>query len=181
MHHSVMLAQNMPAIICASRTYLIHVTCAVYLTVAPRTTAKSHFTVAFLHVRVCICVQVYIMCRKRQSEDWKLLESFALGLAGGDPSGLTRSKLLFDRVNLPAVINEMAVQTVLNNMDRCTKNFYMYRNPKDEEWLRLPWDMDGSFGQDNGLGGKPGWHMLKAGEWHHIFSQEVPCQQCVNT
>lgn len=32
------------------------------------------------------------------------------------------------------VINNMAAQTVVNNMDRCTKNFFMYNNPKTQEW-----------------------------------------------
>lgn len=88
--------------------------------------------------------------------DWSTLASLARGLAGGDGGGLSRSALLAERLDLPEVINEMAVQAVLNNMDRCTKNFFMYLNPRSEEWLRLPWDLDGAFGQDNGLGGKPG-------------------------
>ena len=32
------------------------------------------------------------------------------------------------------VINEMAAQTLVLNMDRCTKNFYVYRNPDTKQW-----------------------------------------------
>jgi spore coat protein CotH len=39
-------------------------------------------------------------------------------------------------LNIPAVINEAAIQTLLNNMDRCTKNFYVYYNPETAEWMR---------------------------------------------
>ncbi len=127
---------------------------------------------------------------------------------------MRRSKYLFDALNIPAVINEMAVQTLLANMDRCTKNFYIYQHPQTLEWFRynatldrlmcslqlmrvgctddaargllqsarmgmhmaisttwhisevpelvvplpcrIPWDIETSMGQDNGLGGQPG-------------------------
>ena len=47
-----------------------------------------------------------------------------------------RTSYLYDHLNLPAVINEMAVNTLLGNMDRCTKNFYVYYNPDTDEWSR---------------------------------------------
>jgi hypothetical protein len=43
---------------------------------------------------------------------------------------------LFDNLNIPAVISEAAVQTLLANMDRCTKNFNVYYNPDTAEWIR---------------------------------------------
>jgi hypothetical protein len=49
---------------------------------------------------------------------------------------LIRTSFLYDSLNLPAVINEAAVQTLLANMDRCTKNFYMYLNMDTNEWFR---------------------------------------------
>ena len=33
-------------------------------------------------------------------------------------------------------MNDMAAQTLLNNLDRCTKNFFMYRHPYTAEWYR---------------------------------------------
>ncbi|GLC41440.1 hypothetical protein PLESTM_001196100 [Pleodorina starrii] len=104
--------------------------------------------------------------RQREDNDWSLLANFSKGLAGGGP--VPRSKYIFDYVNLPQVINNMAAQTIINNMDRCTKNFFMYLNPDTDEWYMLPWDMDGSFGQDNGLGGKPGpnYCVLACEQWN---------------
>ena len=36
--------------------------------------------------------------------------------------------------NAMQVINEMAAQTLVLNMDRCTKNFYVYREPGTQRW-----------------------------------------------
>lgn len=66
---------------------------------------------------------------------------------------LSRSAYLFDRLNLPQVINHMAAQTVILNQDRCTKNFYVYREPGTKRWSILPWDVESGFGIDRGLNG----------------------------
>ena len=52
-----------------------------------------------------------------EKDDFKLLAALAQGLAGGGP--VPRSRFVFDALLLPEVINEMAAQAVLNNMDRC--------------------------------------------------------------
>lgn len=102
----------------------------------------------------------------QRSADWQLLADFTRGLAGGGP--VPRSRYVFDALNLPQAINEMAAQTLLNNMDRCTKNFFVYRHPDTGEWWRLPWDLDGAFGQDNMLGGQPGsnYCVLACEQWN---------------
>jgi hypothetical protein len=33
------------------------------------------------------------------------------------------------------IINLLAAQVVINNQDRCTKNFYMYLNPDANRWI----------------------------------------------
>ncbi|KAL4445750.1 hypothetical protein ABPG77_008949 [Micractinium sp. CCAP 211/92] len=86
--------------------------------------------------------------------DGQALLDFARGLAGGAP-GMPRSKYLFDAVNLPQVINHMAAQTLVLNQDRCTKNFYIYRDPASGQWSMFPWDVESGFGIDRGLGGQP--------------------------
>ena len=50
------------------------------------------------------------------------------------------------------VINEMAMQTVMLNIDRCTKNFVTYLNPDSLQWTRFPWDLESAFGIDRPLG-----------------------------
>ncbi|MCP4194447.1 MAG: tandem-95 repeat protein [Planctomycetaceae bacterium] len=56
-----------------------------------------------------------------------------------------RSSYIFDHVNLPEVINNMAGNTILTNHDRLTKNYYIYRDATTEEWWQFPWDMDQAF------------------------------------
>lgn len=47
-----------------------------------------------------------------------------------------RTSFLFDFTNIPSIVNEAAIQTLLNNMDRCPKNFDMYYNPDMAEWIK---------------------------------------------
>ncbi|KAH7617481.1 hypothetical protein NADE_007259 [Nannochloris sp. 'desiccata'] len=75
------------------------------------------------------------------------------GLAGG--GSLPRSNYIFEWINLPKTINYMAAMTLMLNQDRCTKNYEIYLDPGFEQWSMLPWDVEGSFGIDRGLGGQP--------------------------
>lgn len=49
----------------------------------------------------------------------------------------------------------MAVNSMILNQDRCTKNYYLYLNPKDLRWTIFPWDMEGGFGISHLLGEPP--------------------------
>jgi spore coat protein CotH len=55
------------------------------------------------------------------------------------------ARLLLDALDVPAVINEMAAQTLVLSIDRCTKNYYVHRDRKTLEWSRIPWDLEDSF------------------------------------
>eukprot|EP01026_Neomeris_dumetosa_P052580 TRINITY_DN465_c1_g1_i1.p1 TRINITY_DN465_c1_g1~~TRINITY_DN465_c1_g1_i1.p1 ORF type:complete len:660 (+),score=77.06 TRINITY_DN465_c1_g1_i1:186-2165(+) len=79
--------------------------------------------------------------------------NFTQGLAGGGPG--SRAEYVMDHVNLPQVVNEMAVQTMLLNQDRCTKNFYILYDVETQEWHRIPWDMESAFGISSGYQGIP--------------------------
>ncbi|MEM7396459.1 MAG: CotH kinase family protein, partial [Verrucomicrobiota bacterium] len=49
--------------------------------------------------------------------------AFVEGINGGD-----RFDYIKDHVNLPALVNSMAGQSILRNHDRLTKNYYLYRD-----------------------------------------------------
>ncbi|KAF5838031.1 coth protein-domain-containing protein [Dunaliella salina] len=102
----------------------------------------------------------------RSSSEWAGLADLTKGLAGGGET--RRSQYVMENLALPSIINEMAAQAVILNMDRCTKNFFMYLNPKTEQWHRIPWDLDGSLGQSNGLGGVTGnqYCVLACEQWN---------------
>lgn len=89
----------------------------------------------------------------KSDDTFKELTDLTRGLAGGICQ--SRSSYIYDNVDLPKVVNYMAAMTVLLNQDRCTKNFYVYKDPKTEQWSLLPWDVEASFGSDRGLGGRP--------------------------
>jgi hypothetical protein len=61
-------------------------------------------------------------------------------------AGVDRSTYLFDVINLPEVINDMAGNVIMPNHDRLTKNYYMHLDVNGNgEWSRFPWDMDQAF------------------------------------
>ncbi|GMH43574.1 hypothetical protein BSKO_11496 [Bryopsis sp. KO-2023] len=74
-------------------------------------------------------------------------------LGGG--GALSRSDFIYEYLNLPEIINYMAVSSLLLNQDRCTKNFYTYMDPVTQRWSVFPWDLEASMGISNGLNGKP--------------------------
>merc|ERR1719421_1260112 len=85
------------------------------------------------------------------------LKAFTLGIngQGRQVPANSRERYLFEHVNLPQVVNEMAVQTLVLNQDRCTKNFIMYNDPETDTWSRLPWDFESTFGISHDLGNQP--------------------------
>lgn len=59
-----------------------------------------------------------------------------------------RARYLFDHVDIPQVINYLAVATILHDRDHGDNNYYMYRDTRGTgEWMVLPWDKDMTFGR----------------------------------
>ncbi len=79
----------------------------------------------------------------RKEEPYDDLRALTAGLGNG--SKVDRAYYVLDHVNLPAMVNEMAGQSIIRNADRLTKNYYVYRDPQTDLWQRIPWDMDGAF------------------------------------
>ncbi|CAG9462414.1 unnamed protein product [Pedinophyceae sp. YPF-701] len=104
--------------------------------------------------------------RRDSAGDFAALKDLTLGLAGRGPG--TRSQYVFDHVDLFATVSEMAVQSMLLNQDRCTKNFYSYYNAWTRRWMRIPWDLESSLGISSGLGGAPApdYCVLACDQWN---------------
>lgn len=69
-------------------------------------------------------------------------------------TGTDQRDFLFDHVDLPAVINYIAVTNLLHNNDHIAKNYYVYRDVQtDDEWWFIPWDLDLTQGRNYTLGG----------------------------
>ena len=71
------------------------------------------------------------------------------------PNAALRRNFLLDNVDIPAMLNYMAVQILLHNNDHLSKNYYIYRDSGGtDRWTMLPWDLDLTFGknfQDEGV------------------------------
>ncbi|MCE9615436.1 MAG: lamin tail domain-containing protein [Lentisphaerae bacterium] len=71
--------------------------------------------------------------------DLNVLRTNLAAAAGSD----SLKRYLFDNVNLPQVLNQMAVAVVIGHGDRCEKNYYVYRDSDGtREWSMFPWDFD---------------------------------------
>ena len=58
-----------------------------------------------------------------------------------------RTRFLFDNVNLPAQVNYMAANIIVQGIDRIVSNFYAYRDSDGTgEWNMLTWDVDLTYG-----------------------------------
>ena len=57
--------------------------------------------------------------------------------------GALRTQYLFDNINIPAVVNFLAIHALLNDWDFMVHNYYLYRDSEGSaEWMLLPWDKD---------------------------------------
>lgn len=69
-------------------------------------------------------------------------------------NGVAQRNYIFDNVDLPAVINYIAVTNLIHNNDHIAKNYYVYRDVQtDDEWWFIPWDLDLTQGRNYTLGG----------------------------
>jgi hypothetical protein len=62
--------------------------------------------------------------------------------------GEARRRYLYDNVDVPQVVNFLAIRAVTGDVDCCHKNYYLYRDTGvSDEWQMWPWDVDLSFGR----------------------------------
>ncbi len=81
----------------------------------------------------------------RQDEPFDDLRYLTDGVNNRLPN-IDRSTFIFDSIDLPQVINDMAGNVIMPNHDRLTKNYYMHQDINGTGlWSRFPWDMDQAF------------------------------------
>lgn len=77
-------------------------------------------------------------------------------------TGAARGQFLYDNVDIPGMVNYLAIMILTGNVDCCHKNYYAYRDTEGTgEWKWLPWDQDLSFGRN--------WTAEKAYEEDRMF------------
>ena len=55
---------------------------------------------------------------------------------------------LYDRVDIPGMVNFLATMIITGGVDCCHKNFYFYHDTDTDLWHALPWDLDLTFGRN---------------------------------
>jgi hypothetical protein len=89
--------------------------------------------------------------KTRHHESNDDLRDFVQGLR---LTGADQRDFVFDNVDVPSVINYIAVTNLLHNNDHIAKNYYVYRDSEgDLEWQFLAWDMDLTLGRNYTIGG----------------------------
>lgn len=91
---------------------------------------------------------------KKNPDDTNTADITAL-INGLDPAQTRtlRLRYLYDNLNVPGLINFLAVQSILLGRDFGHKNFYMYRDTNGTlEWSILPWDQDLCMGHTYNAG-----------------------------
>lgn len=78
----------------------------------------------------------------RNNEPYDDLVALIDKLNATDPE---RSDYVFDHLDLPGIINKFAVDVLTHNYDRVGHNYYVYHNPRKNEWTQLAWDLDLNF------------------------------------
>lgn len=84
----------------------------------------------------------------RLDESHQDLVDFLSGV--NDPDPTARRTYLLDNLDVPTMINYLAVNVVLHNNDQVAKNYYLHRDTLGtERWRIQPWDMDLTFGRNS--------------------------------
>jgi spore coat protein CotH len=83
--------------------------------------------------------------KSRLSEGYDDLHDLIRGVNG--LSGPV-APFVYDNLDIPAVLNFLAVTTIVQNNDHLEKNYYLYRESEGtRRWEIHPWDLDLTFGR----------------------------------
>lgn len=84
--------------------------------------------------------------KTREYENFADLGALVTAMNSGQSTSIRR-RWLYDNVDVPALINYLAVHNAIQSHDYGHKNYYIYRDTLGTgEWKLLPWDQDLSFG-----------------------------------
>jgi hypothetical protein len=86
---------------------------------------------------------------EKKTRTYESFADFSAFCAGIAPAGTLadRKTFLFKNMNLPNLVNFMAVRALISEEDVNRKNFYAFRDTIDsQEWFLFPWDKDMTMG-----------------------------------
>jgi hypothetical protein len=99
--------------------------------------------------------------------------SFAALVAGLNlPTSAERRRFVIDHLDLPQILNYLALRSITQDADDVRKNYYVYQDSRgDRRWRIFPWDKDWTFGITG-----------DGGTWlaHPFFADEEHAKQNAN-
>ena len=78
-----------------------------------------------------------------EDTDFSPLQSFLSGIA---LTGNAQRDYLLGNLDIPQVINMLAVTAIIDHEDFSSKNFYFALRPETGRWSMIPWDLDHTWG-----------------------------------
>lgn len=85
---------------------------------------------------------------EKKSRKWEGTSDYTALKSGLNANSTTRNRYIYDNLNLPAVINYLAVARIAQEGDDVWANMVMYRDSDATgEWRPIPFDLNLSFGQ----------------------------------
>jgi hypothetical protein len=102
--------------------------------------------------RVLADLPNYYEKKTREEEGYEDLEQFLYHLRF--LGSADRRLYIYDNVDIPGMLNYLAVTCIIHNNDHPAKNFFLYRDTEGtQRWVMQPWDMDLTLGRNFGAGG----------------------------
>lgn len=99
--------------------------------------------------------------------------SFSSLIAGlNRPTSTERRRYVIDELDMPQVLNFLALRSITQDADDVRKNYFVYRDTRgDQRWRIFPWDKDWTFGITG-----------DGGTWlpHPFFADEEHAKQNAN-
>lgn len=86
---------------------------------------------------------------EKKTREWEDFSDLAALVTALNPSNSmsARRQWTYDNVDVPALVNLLAMHLFIRSNDMGHKNYYIYRDTNgSREWTLLPWDQDLSFG-----------------------------------
>tara|TARA_Y100001934_G_scaffold276591_1_gene373473 strand:- start:27 stop:3479 length:3453 start_codon:yes stop_codon:yes gene_type:complete len=84
---------------------------------------------------------------RKQTRKFESNHDLSQLVTGLKKKGEYRENFIFDNLDIPQIINYWAAGTIIQDFDRTSKNWYLYRNTNSTgEWMMIPWDKDLTFG-----------------------------------
>jgi CotH kinase protein/Lamin Tail Domain len=114
-----------------------------------------------------------------EANDYSDLEAFIAGFnvyytAQPQVSLAQAHSFLLANMNVDEYIDYLCSMTLIGNVDQVGKNQFLYHNPDDGRWMKIPWDLDLVLGQNFDPDGGSSSILYSSSLFNNIFTINTP-------